>query len=137
MVIFKIVWLHQAYARGWSHESDFVRFRWSGWDYCFSDGSLPIKAQSEGCELHPSLLHCCEVFIVMHWFVRLYCNELSLMYKNKDFLQKTYHHFLYFCSDNNRLLAFFRLLVLSIKGPVCRIEGTLLYKFIYSQLGFR
>ena len=34
-------------------------------------------------------------------------NELSLMYKNKDFLQKTYHHFLYFCSDNNRLLAFF------------------------------
>lgn len=30
LVIFKIVWLHQAYARGWSHGSDFVRFRWSG-----------------------------------------------------------------------------------------------------------
>lgn len=45
------------------------------------------KAQSESCELHASLLHCCEVFIIMHWFVRLYLSSSAQKW-TESYVQK-------------------------------------------------
>lgn len=61
------------------------------WD---CDVKRPSCASQSG-ELGAGLWHCCEVFNVMHWFIKTTCShhqhrhELSRMYKNKDFWLKT------------------------------------------------
>lgn len=43
-------------------------------DFCIRlmhEGGVSLLFPKVRVVLHPKLLHCCEVFIVMHWFVRL------------------------------------------------------------------
>lgn len=72
------------------------------WD---CDVKRPSCASRSG-ELGAGLWHCCEVFNVMHWFVKTTCphhqhrHELSRMYKNKDFWLKTSLEEFMIISDN-------------------------------------